>query len=147
MPSGPFQFYQTAREYIGNGTINLGSHTFKAALYLSTSNAGTLTNATLSQLTNQHANANGYTTGGVTLSGVTWIRTGSTVAFDSNDAVWTASGGSIIARRLVIYRDGTVNGVANALLVTCLLDNAPADVTATAGNQLIVQIANIFTKS
>jgi hypothetical protein len=60
---------------------------------------------------------------------------------DPSDAVWTASGGSITARFAVIYESG------GNVLCYCLLDNAPADVTATDGNTLTVAFnaSGIFT--
>jgi hypothetical protein len=91
-------------------------------------------------VTNEHANANGYTTGGIaialTLAGTT------TVTVDiATDPVWTASGGSITARFAGIYE------VAGDVLVYCLLDDTPADVTATTGNTLTVaaHTSGVFT--
>jgi hypothetical protein len=49
--------------------------------------------------------------------------------------VWTASGGSISARFAVIYDDSTT---PKHLVCYSLLDTAPADVTATAGNTLTI---------
>lgn len=82
-------------------------------------------------MTSEHANANGYTTGGIaqlfTLAGTTSV----TVSFTTNP-VWTASGGSIVARFAVIYE------VAGDVAFFCLLDSAPADVTVTTGNTLTI---------
>jgi hypothetical protein len=90
--------------------------------------------------TKLHANANGYTTGGIaitlTLAGTT------TVTVDiSTDPVWTASGGSITARFAVIYE------VGGNVLCYALLDSTPADVTATTGNTLTVaaNASGVFT--
>lgn len=108
------------------------------ALFLSTSNIGA-SSTTYAGLTNEHANGNGYTTGGeavtLSLSGTT------TVTVDCTDVTWTASGGSIVARFAVIYE------VSGRVLCYCLLDSTPADVTATAGNDLTVQInaSGVFT--
>jgi hypothetical protein len=65
------------------------------------------------------------------------------------DPVWTASGGSIIARFGVLYGSGTLNGHVDPLLAVCLLDTTPADVTSTTGNTLTIQInaAGVFTTS
>jgi hypothetical protein len=148
MAAGPWQFYESAREFLADGTIDLDTNTFKIALFTSSSNAGTLTtNDELADLTNQVANGDGYTTGGETLSGVTWTRSGATVTFAADNEVWTASGSGITARRAVIYRSGTVNSVADALVCTCLLDNTPADVSVTAGNTLTITLSSIFTLS
>ncbi len=139
MAAGTFTFTNGGRTSLLNGTFDIDTDSFKSALFLSTSNIGA-SSTTYAGVTNEHANANGYTTGGIavtlTLSGTT------TVTVDiSSDPVWTASGGSITARFNVIYE------VAGNVLVYCLLDSAPADVTATDGNTLTVQTnaAGVFT--
>lgn len=150
MPAGKWKLYDTAKQYIGDGTIDLDSNTFRCALFQSTSNANTLTNTNLAALTNQVANANGYTTGGNTLTSVTWVNSAGTITFDAADTTWTASGGSITARFAVIYRSGTVNAITDALLAVCLLETTPpSDVTATSGNTLTIQFnaSGIFTLS
>jgi hypothetical protein len=149
MASGKWKLYSLAKKRIGDGTLDLDTNTFKMALFLAASNANTLTHSVLADLTNQHANANGYTTGGVTLTSVTWAESSGTVTFDSADPVWTASGGSIVARFAVIYQSGTFNSLTDVLVAVCLLDTTPADVTTTTGNTLtIVQNASgIFTLS
>ena len=56
-----------------------------------------------------------------------------TVTVDiATDPVWTASGGSIVARFAAIYE------VSGDVLCYCLLDSTPANVTATTGNTLTV---------
>jgi hypothetical protein len=130
MAAGAWTFPNGARTDIANGVLALAADTYKMALFLSTSNIGS-GSTTYAGLTNEHANANGYTTGGIsvdlTLSGTT------TVTCDiATDPVWTASGGSITARFAVIYE------VGGNVLCYCLLDSTPADVTATTGNTLTV---------
>jgi hypothetical protein len=135
--------YNEFPESVGKKEINLDTDVFKCALFLSTSNAmnQALATAQYATLTNQHANANGYTTGGVTVNG-TWNRATNVCTFDVDDASWTASGGSIVARAAVLYDDTATN---KNLVAYCLLDSTPADVTITTGNSLQVQIANVFT--
>lgn len=150
--AGKFKVYDKAKFRIGNLTIDLSDTTnWKCALFLSTSNCNTLSVGTgvYGDLTNEHANANGYTTGGVAVGSETWTDASGTETFDLADAVWSASGGSIIARFAVIYKNATVNGIVKPLLCVCLLDTAPADVTATTGNTLTVQInaSGVFTLS
>lgn len=139
MAAGAWTFPNSARTDLLNGTFDIDSDTWKMALFLSTSNIGS-GSTTYAGLTNEHANGNGYTTGGIavtlTLSGTT------TVTVDiSTDPVWTASGGSITARFAVIYE------VGGRVLCYCLLDSTPADVTATAGNTLTVaaHASGVFT--
>jgi hypothetical protein len=150
MAAGKFKLYNLAKKYIGDGTFDLDDTTnWKLALFLSTSNANTLTNGVYGDLTNEHANANGYTTGGVALSGVAWNESAGTVSFVcSTPTPWTASGGSITARFAVIYKNATVNSVVKPLLCVCLLDTTPADVTATTGNTYTITMpAALFTLS
>lgn len=138
MAAGTWTFTSAGRTSLLNGDFDIDSDTFKMALLLSTSNIGS-GSTTYAGLTNEHANANGYTTGGkaltMALSGTT------TVTVDCDDQVWTASGGSIVARFAVIYE------VSGKVLCYCLLDSSPADVTATTGNTLTVTInaSGIFT--
>lgn len=139
--AGKFKLYELAKFRIGNLTIDLSDATnWKLALFLSTSNCDTLSTGTglYGDLTNEHANANGYTTGGIALSGVTWTNTGGSEAWTFTAPVFTASGGSIIARSAVIYKNATVNLIVKPVLCTCLLDATPADVTATTGNTLTI---------
>lgn len=152
MPAGKFKIYEIVKKYIGDGTHDLDDTTnWKIALFLSTSNANTLAVGTgvYGDLTNEHANANGYLTGGVAITGVTWTNVGGTITFTIANPVWTASGGSIVARFAVIYRNATVNTIIKPLLAVCLLDTTPADVTATTGNTLTIQInaSGVFTLS
>ena len=139
MAAGSWTFTSAGRTSLIDGTFDINSDTWKCALFLSTSNIGS-GSTTYAGLTNEHANNNGYTTGGIavtlTLSGTT------TVTVDiQTDLVWTASGGSIVARFAVIYE------VGGNVLCYCLLDSTPADVTATAGNTLTVAAhsSGVFT--
>lgn len=141
MAAGAWTFTNGGRTSLLNGTFDIDSDTWKMALFLSTSNIGA-GSTTFAGLTNEHAAANGYSAGGIsitlTLGGTT------TVTVDiSSDPVWTASGGSIVARFAVIYE------VSGNVLCYCLLDSAPADVTATAGNTLTVAAhsSGVFTLS
>jgi hypothetical protein len=120
-------------------------------LFLSTSNCNTLSVGTgvYGDLTNEHANANGYTTGGIALTGESWTRSGGTSTFTASPVVWTASGGSIINRFAVVYVNATVNTIVKPLLCVSLLDTAPADITTTNGNTLTITMhaSGTFTLS
>lgn len=139
MAAGTWTFTNAGRTSLLDGTFDVADDTYKMALFLSTSNIGS-GSTTYAGLTNEHANNNGYTTGGIsvdlTLSGTT------TVTVDiATDPVWTASSGSITARFAVIYE------VGGNVLCYCLLDSTPADVTATDGNTLTVaaHASGVFT--
>ena len=139
MGAGTWVFTNIGRTSLLDGTFDIDSDSYKMALFLSTSNLGT-GSTTYAGVTNEHANANGYTTGGIAvvlqLSGTTTVKVDI-----QTDPAWTANGGSIVARFAVIYE------VAGNVLCYCLLDDTPADVTITAGNSLTVvtHIEGVFT--
>ena len=93
----------------------------------------------LANITNELANANGYLTGGVTLSSPT-IATLSTTGFkfSTGNASWTASGAGIPAWRYgVLYVVGSLWGVTSPLLAVFTGDSAPADIPITAAGNSI----------
>lgn len=130
MAAGTWTFTNGGRTKLLDGTFDLDSDTFKCALFLSSSNISA-TSTTYAAVTGEHANANGYTTGGISVAFTLAGTTSVTASFTSNP-VWTASGGSIVARFAVIYE------VAGNVLAYVLLDSTPSDVTATASNTLTI---------
>lgn len=112
--------------------INLSSDTLRIALFQSTSNIS-VSQDSYDDLTNEVANGNGYTTGGVALANVSVTQDGNALEFTSDAVTWTASGGSITARTYVIYSDTPTN---NSIIGFGALDDTPADVTVTDTNTL-----------
>lgn len=139
MAAGTWTFPDSARTDLADGVLRIAADTYKMALFLSTSNIGAAS-TTYAGVTNEHANANGYTTGGIAVD-LTLAGTTTVTADIATDPVWTASGGSIVARFAVIYE------VGGNVLCYCLLDSTPADVTATTGNTLTVaaNASGVFT--
>ena len=140
MAAGAWTFTDGGRTRLLNGTFDLDTDTFLCALFLSASNIGAAS-TTYAGVTNEHANANGYTTGGISMGPLTLAGTTTVTVDDPADLVWTASGGSITARFDVIYESG------GDVLCYCLLDSTPADVTATTGNTFTIALhaSGIFT--
>lgn len=136
---GPWTFTNSTRTDFLNGAQPLGSGTFKCALFQSTSNIAT-SSTTYAGVTNEVANANGYTTGGITVT-FTLSGTSSVTAGFTTNPVWTASGGSIVARFGVVYK------ASGDVIAYFLLDSTPADITVTSGNTLTIQApgANFLT--
>ena len=139
MAAGSWTFTNTGRTSLLNGTFDLDTDTFRIALFQSTSDLGAAS-TTYAAVTNEVATANGYTQNAkavtLALSGTTTVTVDETT-----NPVWTASGGSIVARSAAIYK------VSGNVLCYCLLDSAPADVTATDGNSLTITISasGLFT--
>jgi len=93
------------REKLLDGSHDAGD-VFKIALYTSAATLGASTAAYTA--TNEVANGNGYTTGGLTLVGFTVSVDGTTAILDwTTDPAWAAS--TITARGALIYNstDGT----------------------------------------
>jgi hypothetical protein len=141
MAAGKWKMYEAATKYIGDGTFDMDATTnWKCALFLSAGNANTLSVGTgvYGDLTSEHAQASGYLTGGVAITTPVFTRSGNVTTFDCDNVVYTASGGSIVARYAVIYQNATLNTIVKPLLAVCLLDVTPANVTATDGNTLTI---------
>ena len=147
MAADAWVLHDKIKLYLGDGTIDMDADAFKMALALSTSNIATTSVNGYATVTNEHANGNGYTTGGEAVASPTWTESTGTVTFDCADQVWTASGGSIVARYAFIYDDTVTTPVADPVVCHTLMDNAPADVTVTTGNTLTVTInaTGVFT--
>jgi hypothetical protein len=147
MPAGKWKVYAKAKEAIANGDLDLNGHSFRIALFLSTSNCDTLTaHDALADLTNQVATAFGYTQSTKPVTLAVSESAGTTTVDETTNPVWTASGGSITARFAVIYSDTHANKMP---LCVCLLDTTPADVTATDGNTFTITmpVSGLFTMS
>ncbi len=144
MAADLWKFYESFGERLGDGGHDLDNDTYYLALFLVTSNCATETWDALANLDNQHANANGYVTGGQALDNVTWVESGGVTTFDCDPEVFTASGGSIVCRFGVVYN---WTHASDLLVCYSLLDNAPADVTATDTNTLTCtpHASGIFT--
>lgn len=140
MAAGAWVFTYNALTKMLQAGFNFDSDTFKTALLLSTSNI-TTASTTYAGLSNEHANANGYTTGGIAADLGVSGATGTKKVDVASDPVWTASGGSIVARWAVIYE------VGGDVVCYCLLDSTPGDVTTTDGNTLTVatHASGVFT--
>lgn len=147
MAAGKWKLYEAAKLAIANGEVDFDGHSFKINLYLSTSNCDTLSgHDQLTDLTNQVATAFGYTQNTKAVTIATSQSSGTVTVDETTNPVWTASGGAITARFAVIYDDTHANDIPIAV---CLLDTAPADVSATDGNTLTITInaSGLFTMS
>lgn len=135
MAAGNWIVYNSAREYLMDGTIDLDTHTFKVMLTTDTYTPSA-SHTVKTDVTNEIANGNGYTTGGATLGSVTWAHSGTTATFDAANPAWTASGGSIATiKNAVIYDD---TAASDELLCYCVLD--ASTITVTDGNTFTINL-------
>ena len=140
MAANAWEFFNAFKESIGDATIDLDGHTF-VMLLVGSGYTFDATDAVVADISSE-LSGNGYAR--VTLTNVTWTRSGGTATFDCDPAVFTASGGSIVARRAIIIDD---TAAGDPLVCSALLDNTPADVTATDGNTLTIapHASGVFT--
>jgi len=112
MAATAWSFYNSFREYLGNGQFDLDGTSvgFYMALHTSAASANVNTNtlSTQSSLANEVASGNGYTTGGASVTARTWASVATDkYRFDSTACVWTATGGTIAnIKYAVIYQSG-----------------------------------------
>lgn len=138
MTANAWQFTNAARTKFLNGTFDWDTDSLKVCLATSASNIGAAS-TTYAALTGEVANGNGYTTGGVAVTGTLSGTTTVTADFAS-DPSWTASGAGIVCRYAVLYE------VGGDIIAYSLLDNTPADITVTAGNPLnLTTPSGVFT--
>lgn len=135
-----FTLFDKFKEYVCDGTIDLDTHTFKAALSNTAPDVNATTGDTVFADITEIAAGNGYTAGGDALTTVTWAETGSGTGiyqWTSADNVWTASGGSIGPFRYVIVYDDTPTSPADPLVG--YLDYG-SSITVTSGNTFTVDV-------
>lgn len=146
MAANAWTIYNEFKATLGLKVLDLDTDTIKMALFQSTSNCASagLVTAQYATLTDETTGVNGYTTGGVTLTGVSYSQIAGTATFTVGTGSWTAAGGSIVARFCVLYDFTAPN---KDLICFTTLDNTPADVTVLNGQTLNVTInaSGVFT--
>lgn len=128
---GPLTWFNKALQRINDA--NLAGHTFKAILVTTTQTfdenfVGSSGDALYSDITAELATANGYTSGGLTLTNPTISLVSGVVKWVTDAFFWTLSG-TVNFRWLVIYDSTDGELVAFADMDT----SGATNITATAG--------------
>jgi len=150
MAATAWQLYNSAKKYIGNGTITLGAGVFKMVLAQTASNASTFTLSTYASVTNEIAAAGGYATGGRNLVPATaqWVVGASAkqqkFTMSAVGLAFTASGASLVNVRYAIIRNSTGTG-AGKLLCFCQLSSSQFTVTSPNTLTVLPAATGIFT--
>lgn len=134
MAGGTFTLFNKGKLKIVNSTIDFDGNTVKAVLTtvtqaLTASFVGSSTDCRYSDLTNELSTANGYTAGGVAVSGASITETGGTVTVTCSAISWTLTG-TITCYYIVLYDDTASN---KPLIGFALLDATPASISPIAG--------------
>ena len=150
MAASAWQLYNSAKKYIGNGTITLGAGVFKMLLATSASNASTFTLTAYSQITNEIAATGGYTTGGKNLVPATAYWTVGASAkqmkftMSTVGLAFTASGASLTNVKYAVIRNST-GATAGKLLCFCQLSSSQFTVTSPNTLTILPAATGIFT--
>lgn len=106
--------YNKAMEFIGKGIVDFDTNVFKVALIKNTYALDPAHEQfTTSLQSHELAPGNGYTAGGVTLTGVTWAYNAgiSKTVFDCADPSWMATGGDLGPAYGAVFYDSTSDKV------------------------------------
>lgn len=122
--------YRQFVESIGDGTIDLDSHTIQCSLHGSTYTPS----ADHSLLTQVDSEISGSGYARKFLGNKTYVQTAGSAKWDADDVIYTASGGSISARYAVLSDENVANG---ALIGYVTLDSS--NVTISDGQTLTLQ--------
>ena len=150
MAATAWQLYNSAKKYIGNGSITLGSGVFKMLLANSASNASTFTLTAYSQITGEISATGGYTTGGKNLVPATGIWTSGASAkqmkftYSTVGLTFTASGSSLNNIKYAIIRNSTSAG-GGRLLCFCQLSSSQFTVSSPNTLTVLPAATVVFT--
>jgi hypothetical protein len=158
MAATAWQLYNSAKKYIGNGTIELGVGNFKIALATSTASAGvsTFTLSTFGQIISggwEISATGGYTSGGKELVPATgqWTVGASAkqikFTYSTVGLTFTASGSSLNNVKYAIISYGASAGVASARKLLCFCQLSSSQFSVSSPNTLTVLPAatGVFT--
>lgn len=138
MGVGAWTFYNEAKKYLGSADIDLNGSTFRMSLFTSASNADTATLSTIGEITNELTEANGYSSSGKALTGVTWTVGGSPsqYRFNSSALFWSANGGTISNIKFAVIWITGASAAARKIL--CRSQLSTAQFSLAAGNRLTI---------
>lgn len=112
MAVSAFTRFEKYSEHLATAVHNFSTHTLKISASNTTPNFATMTvKADFTEL----STANGYTTGGTSVS-VGLSRTGGVTSITGTDVVWTASGGPVGPFRYVYLWNDTPTSPADPLI-------------------------------
>jgi len=148
MAQGDLLTFEEFRKNIGDGSHDLDTNAFSLIFITTLPVVGQATpdRADFTEVTA----GGGYSTGGVTLTGVTWLEAAGVATFDSSlDVVFTAAAGSptnIVAALIV---DDTHAGSNDAIaFIDMTVDGGSTPISLVAGNITITfNASGLFTLS
>ena len=134
-----FNWYNKGKGKIVGGTIDLDTSDLRVILTTSAYTPDVANHDYVSDITNEVAGGTGYARYAL-VAGAKSEPTAGTWMYDSDDPTWTAAGGSIVARRWVLFSFDGAGDASSELIAHGLLNSADADVTTIAGNVLTINV-------
>ena len=147
MSAQAWKLYNKTKRNIGKALLPLDSTAFRIQLHTSASNFATLTLSVIGSVDNQVSEANGYSSSGKALTGEVYTVGASAkqYKFDTDDAFWSANGGSISnIKAAVIWISGASAGARKLL---CFASLTSTQFALAAGNRITIQMnaSGLFT--
>ncbi len=124
--------YDSFRQYVADGTIDLTAATVTLALVTSSYTYSAAHTVWADASANEVANGAGYTTNGAALGSPTVTYSGSTATFDASDVTWSSLTKTF--RGGVLYLNDTVNAIVKPVILYILFDSTPADITISGAD-------------
>lgn len=143
MAAQAWQFYNMAREFLLDNTIDIDGATFRMSLYSSAAGFATATFSTRDELSGAGFEVTeqfGYSSSGKTVSASTWI-TGASAGvrrFDSTAVVWTATGGIIEDIKAAVIWISAAGGQTGSEKLMLFASLTSTEFTLASGNTLTI---------
>ena len=138
MAAGAWKVYNTAKEYIGDNTLDLdGTENWQIALYKTTTN-GDATLSAFASLTSEVDNGNGYVTGGKSLLSAFWSvgASAGAVRFGSSNPFWSCDTANITSVKMAVIYASDGELLCYSTLTTT------GEITVTPTNRLTLTFTN-----
>lgn len=134
---GTIEIYDSYKRELQNKNIDIDSDTFVVGLSTSAYTPDKSAHEVLADITNE-VSGNGYAR--QILTGVTLTEPSPGIwRFNSDDPIFIAAGGSIVARYWWMFNDSSVTPL-DMLCFYGLLDDTPDDVTTVDTDKLTIQV-------
>lgn len=115
------EVFNSARQYIQDGTIDFDANNIYLALVASTYTKDLTHSLWASISPYEAANGTGYTTGGVNLAGNDVTYSGAVATWDADNVAWVTL--TKVFRFGVLYVNATVNSIVKPLIAITLFDD------------------------
>jgi hypothetical protein len=131
MAAGNFTLYSAACLEMGQAAFSFGTDNFNVILLTTAYTPNVNSDVTYGGINGSEVVAgNGYATGGITLTGITWTQNGATSTFAAQSAQWT--GASFSARYAAIVRRASASLAAADKLLGYVDLTGGGNATATS---------------